>query len=147
MLYFVFGLSSRLVNPCLFHPTLCLFGACHLVFSLAEQTQPLFSPCNIILSQTWYAVLDNSVNYCNLHNLVSQFTRDFPLYYIFEYLLPVFANEVWFRRFYSRWKWGRPSHLFVFDGRRLVAHFEPRQFGTYWYLRTEYMRKCVRNIS
>lgn len=22
-------------------------------------------------SQTWYAVLDNSVNYCNLHNLVS----------------------------------------------------------------------------
>ncbi|CAN0489945.1 unnamed protein product, partial [Ectocarpus sp. 8 AP-2014] len=21
-------------------------------------------------SQTWYAVLDNSVNYCNIHNLV-----------------------------------------------------------------------------
>lgn len=28
-------------------------------------------PSTFPFSQTWYAVLDNSVNYCNLHNLVS----------------------------------------------------------------------------
>lgn len=35
-----------------------------------DQTQPPF-PSTFPFSQTWYAVLDNSVNYCNLHNLVS----------------------------------------------------------------------------
>ncbi|CAM9726618.1 unnamed protein product [Sphacelaria rigidula] len=35
-------------------------------------------------SQIWYAVLDNSVNYCNLHNLVSGPWMSTPISYYKE---------------------------------------------------------------
>lgn len=115
------------VSPALvlFHPFFSPYSyasCCDIVFSLAYQAQPP-APCTVFSSQTWYAVLDNSVNYCNLHNLVSSAglryssaSRCFRVcLLLLQHARTVFAKEG-VRVLSPRTENGEPSHFFMRGG-------------------------------